>query len=722
MCDCREPSASEPARQGARPLVGTVPPVVAPEVPLAEAVEVDGGGMESLEAEAAPPGGPIPGPVPPFPPIPPFQLCRGVLRSGCYALSFTPTTSLVTFEGTLRVDRSAPDPGPDNIIVSGDLYRRRLILPPIDPIGAQPQSDAPPPESASVAATASRPGAEAAALPPIFLRRIPIFPRSRYHSYLKVISVSSPTFVPRGRPCTVTLVAEQFDYTPPPAGSFKGSFPASASRTVTISLAQAPAPHPLAGPHFTGSWVEAGVVRGSVTLSWVSSFFRRATVEIDTLVGAVPPQPVPDGAGGPEFFDTIYAKHGWQLTVRSDQTDVPVPAGITPTDCWASGALHNLMAAVRDPATDIDTDWRIHLVVVPARLGCSRGVMYDQIDVPREGCASFSDDGYPSGDSANFGTAVNRRQREVARAYLRSATHEITHTFNQIHQEQETTADNSIMTTTPSVADVLGGPTTGAPGVFPDQINLAVNTTVRHHLNHMPDPVIRPGGWPFASWFGTVVPQASDHYQFDPAELELTVTGPAEGVVLGQPFELTWTLTNRSDGGLVVPDDVSLEGLFASMTVTDADGVMRPYRPFVILCDSVKLAELAPGNSVSASHRVVWSSEGFAFPRPGTYRVTVAVTWSAGGVPVGLEDDVEVFVGFPTSGADNRATGLVMNPEVGKWVALGGEAYHLTEATDRLQQLSGQTGALALEDARPSLLDGFAGLLPDPDRVRGPEG
>jgi hypothetical protein len=357
---------------------------------------------------------------------------------------------------------------------------------------------------------------------------------------------------------------------------------------------------------------------------------------------------------------------------------------------------------------------------VPARLGCGRGVMYDQIAVPREGCASFSDDGYPSGDSANFGVAVNRRQREVARAYLRSATHEITHTFNQIHQEQETTADNSIMTTTPSVADVLGGPTTGAPGVFPDQINLAVNTTVRHHLNHMPDPVIRPGGWPFASWFGTAVPQASDHHEFDPSELELTVTAPAEGVVLGQPFELTWTLTNRSDDSLLAPNDVSLEGLFASMTVTDAQGGARPYRPFVIICDSAKLAALEPGGSVSASHRVFWSTEGFAFPQPGTYRVTVAVTWSAGGVPVGVEDDVDVFVEFPTSSADNRAAGLVMTPEVGMWVALGGEAYHLTEATSRLSQLSPQPGVRAVEDedGGPRLLAGFEGLLPDADQVR----
>ena len=116
--------------------------------------------------------------------------------------------------------------------------------------------------------------------------------------------------------------------------------------------------------------------------------------------------------------------------------------------------------------------------------------MYDTIGVPREGVASFCDDGYPSSQSSSFGTAANKKQRDVPRAFLRSACHEVGHGFNQIHQEQEAGADNSIMTTTPSVADVLGGP----PGVFPDDINLAFNEHVRHHLVHFPDPRCGPAG------------------------------------------------------------------------------------------------------------------------------------------------------------------------------------------------------------------------------------
>jgi hypothetical protein len=139
----------------------------------------------------------------------------------------------------------------------------------------------------------------------------------------------------------------------------------------------------------------------------------------------------------------------------------------------------------------------------------------------------------------------------------------------------------------------------------------------------------------------------------------------------------------------------------------------RPVRPFVIQCDAARLAALQPGQSVSASSRVFWSSAGFAFERPGRYRVTVAVDWSAQGVHVGLDDSIDLFVDYPASDADNHLAGLVLHPEVGKWVALGGGAYHLREASRRLHHLSALTGG----DAQPRALHGFAALLPNRDRL-----
>ncbi|WP_298877888.1 hypothetical protein [uncultured Bradyrhizobium sp.] len=692
----------------------SVEPAMNPQVPLSRHISFsdDESGEQDVKI-----------PVPPFPP---FKLCRLDFREGCYQINFKPTFGFVSFEGTLRVDRSAPDGGPDNLIVSGDLYSRLPVIkpnPPLPPVISKDEEEG---EGSGLTSLAASLSAVDEPLIPLPIRRpvIPIFPRSRYSSYLRVTSVSAPIRVPITAKCELTIVAEQFNYTQPLAGQFKGTFPATPSRTVTMKLSKVPAPFPFSltgGPFYEGRLFENGVDKGSVTLAWVSKFFRRATLEIDTLVGAVRPALVPDGAGGTEFFDTIFARTGWQLNVVQDQLNVPVPAGVVPTNCWSSADLHALMTSVRNPATNLDAEWHVHMIVVPAKLGCSRGIMYDTIGVPREGCASFSDDGYPVSDSSNFGLAANKKQRDVPRAFLRSATHELTHTLNQIHQEQETAADNSIMTTTPSVADVLGGPATGEPGVFPDQIKLAHNTNVRHHLNHMPDPVIRPGGWPFASWFPTGAPQAADRHDFDASELALTVTAATDRVALGQPLDLTWTMTNNSGVSLRAPNDVSIEALFGSITVTDGEGRERPVRPYVILCEHAKLAELEAGQSVTASAKVFWSTSGFAFEKPGRYRVDVAVSWSAQGVMVGVQSGIDVFVDYPTSATDNHQANLVMHADVGKWVALGGEAYHLGEACRRLQALS-QTAAPAGARAAsvagdgapaPSVIDGFADMLPD---------
>ena len=170
---------------------------------------------------------------------------------------------------------------------------------------------------------------------------------------------------------------------------------------------------------------------------------------------------------------------------------------------------------------------------------------------------------------------------------------------------------------------------------------------------------------------------------------------PASGrVALGQPLDLSWTMTNTSGVSLRAPNDVSIEALFASITVTDGEGRERPVRPFAIVCEHAKLSELEPGKSLSASTKVFWSTAGSR----SSGRAAIASTWPSRGrrraCPVGVQSGVDVFVDYPTSDGRQPAADLVLHPEVGKWVALGGEAYHLGEACRRLQALS-QTAAPA---------------------------
>src|SRR5262249_16245668 len=147
-------------------------------------------------------------------------------------------------------------------------------------------------------------------------------------------------------------------------------------------------------------------------------------------------------------------------------------------------------------------------------------------------------------------------------------------------------------------------------------------------------------------------------------------------------------------------------------------GQRRGVTPFVIECERSRIAPLAPSTSLEASTRVYWSTNGFAFERPGRYVVEVSVDWTVGGTPVSVRGQLPVFVNYPVKGRDNEAAANLLHPDVGKWVALGGGAYHLTEAVDRLNATLGSARLGAAEitsDEVPEVkaLRGYAGILPE---------
>jgi hypothetical protein len=524
--------------------------------------------------------------------------------------------------------------------------------------------------------------------------------------------------------CGLTLTAEEYVYAQPGAGSFTGGFPPTpGTRTVTIDLEPSAAPVGYAGDYFAGTLYTGGAPQGTFTMGWVSDSFRRATVEIDTVAGAASPTPVPAISGsGAEDIRTAFASAGWDVTVIYDQVDPSaVPAGFNPNVAYpCSGSpgfdlstyqtqllapLHQLMTNARNPATNLDTEWHMHLIVIPAGMGSCRGVAYDRFGAPREGVASFSNDGYPSSESPNFGSATDKMQREVPRAFLRSACHEIGHGFGLTHTDNEgLPVDNTIMTATPDVADFLAGPTTGAAGVFPDDIALRFSARARHHLAHRPDIVVRPGGDGVS-----LLPEADRRY-LSREELEIKLKPEATRIDLGEPLRIGWTLVNNSDAPIRAPSVIGLEAGWAFIAVTQPSGHVKPMPPFAQI-DTGHLEELPPQDDREGEARVYWSSTGFAFETPGRHRVEVQVAWTDAGVPMGVRSGVDVWVKYPQSAADEEAADLLLDPEVGMYVALGGAASHLTRAVRRLERAM----AIGGESEQPSAsaLRGYHGLLPD---------
>jgi len=271
------------------------------------------------------------------------------------------------------------------------------------------------------------------------------------------------------------------------------------------------------------------------------------------------------------------------------------------------------------------------------------------------------------------------------------------------------------MTTTPSVANVLGGPATGAPGVFPTNINLGFNGHVRHHLVHFPDIVVRPGGMTFGTGHGSTVPEADkERHYFSPDEIGLTLEPEEARIELGQPLGLTWELVNNSSMPLPAPSDIRIEAQHTYITVINPLGVSKSMASFVIETEAVKITELEPKQALQAETRVFWSArDGFAFETPGRHTIEVRILWAIGGAKVGVKASTEVWVNFPQSDADNNAAATLMHAEVGMYVALGGGATHLKEAVSRLEEVFSRARASkdAGDRAAPGRLKGYAGLL-----------
>jgi hypothetical protein len=581
------------------------------------------------------------------------------LPQGCYTLSLrwagTPQNA-PGLVGTLRVEPMLP-----RVRFSADLYRDQLTPDVLaDPSGALGDGGSPAAEAADTGG------------------RIPIFPRVNYHSYLRGVGVTPSSTSPGGDGHTVVLEFEEFIYTHWEA--FRGEFTQAPSCRPQLRFVVAPTATPglysgTASRTALGGWSR----HGTVSIRWISPHYRHAQVQLHTLEGAVPPPTEVEGA----TFATIFADAGWQLSV-TDAGTFPLPAELSHLNinsCWKFFDMGKLLTLVPgfDPS-ELDSVWKVHLVAIPAKLGCLRGRMLETVDVDgvslaRLGAMTYSHDGYPSEEApdgmggSHYDAAADQQQHQVPRAHLRSASHELGHCFNQIHQEDDKGGpDNSIMTIPSEVAKLLG-----TAGTFPNQLRLAFNDRVKGHLRHLPDPAVRPGAMSTfmsaESLYGDA-PEAADVAWLEP--LELSVELASDHLTLGELTELSWTLTNRGQTAVSAPAELTVESGVARVSITDPKGLIRFMRPAEVQsCPQVSMAPLEPGASVAGSTTLFGGVDGFAFEMAGRHVVEVIVVWQLAGVPVAVSGTRVVFVFYPTTIEENEVAALLLDPDVGKAVAFG---------------------------------------------------
>jgi hypothetical protein len=565
-------------------------------------------------------------------PFPPIQIHS--VRAGCWLLSYTPTgAGLVTYDGTLRVESHS-----GGRTASGDLYQRRFIhlqhpsLPPVPVLlpGPNPAGG------------------------------IPVMARGRYRYYLRVTEILE--FFTFGN--SFKFGFEMWRFTSPNSWSNEGAFSAQ------MTWMAAPAGYPSAKDYLEGDVKNAaGAVIGRLKMGWLSSYYRKATVEIDTVSGSE--QPLDNGAGvtWKSVFDTV----GWDVTIKPSDTNVAEASGAG----WSDPEMHAAMLARRD-AANLDSEWRYHVLAVKLIDSTPRGIMYDaggtdSNAVPREGVGISSHWVIP--DTPEWGLVRNMRFGTAKAPYFRTAVHELGHAFGLFHN----TVDLGFMNTT----DVIAAAATAATP-FPTNIKWNYAADDLKRLRHYPDVFVRPGGTAFGTASTVTPPISPTDLQVDMPGLELRVSALLGEVPIGAPVRVTLELLNNGDMPQRVPEKLSLKTDFVRGSVRDPGGMVRSFSPVVRCIEEEPMRILNKGESISESLTLMRGYEGALFPMPGVHEVVAEVRWDAGGLEACVMGRTTVMVTGARDAEHARAAHHVLStPDAHMVLVVGGD--HLTEGVAAMQ-------------------------------------
>ena len=546
-----------------------------------------------------------------------------MLRQGCYMLRYTPSGSVtwLHYDGTLRVERDR-----FNVTASGDLYLHRTFTWPPRPI-AEPSPT-----------------------------RIPIFSRSRYRYYLRITQILE-AFTHRN---SFTLGYQLFRF-----NQSTNTWTDDGTFSARMSWTPAPASYPSGTDYLTGNVRNSsGGIVGTITMAWVSTYLRRAVIEVDRVQQSEFPEEsgYEDGNGEDIDWRNVFEKVGWNMSVVQSDDNVAEISG----DSWSDSELHQKMLQRRD-AADLDSEWRYHLLCVRGLDSTSRGIMYDAYggdsnNIPREGAGIASHWMIP--DTSTWGKVRGMRFGAAEAPYYRTAVHELGHAMGLYHNS----ADNGFMNTTGVIA---ASGTTANP--FPDNVMWRFNPDDEKRLRHMPDPWVRPGAISFGQSYNTT-PISPDDMVTQVDGLELTVTSLLESVPIGAPVRVDIELTNMAGQTITVPESLSLKSGNVCGRVMDSGGVTRDFWPLIRCMDEDKELQLAPNQTIHHSLTLLRGPQGALFPSPGTYEVAVDVHWEIHGHPVKVSGKSNLMV-TPAMDEAHAAAALkiLSTPDALLTLAIGGD-------------------------------------------------
>jgi hypothetical protein len=455
-----------------------------------------------------------------------------------------------------------------------------------------------------------------------------------------------------------------YRFTAPNTWVNEGSF------TAVMSWSTAPAGYPASNDYLTGDVKNSsGAVVGRLTMGWISTYFRKATIEIDRVSASEAPLENGSGINWRSIFDTV----GWDVTVSESTASLTEPSGSS----WSDAELHQVMLAQRDSA-NLDGEWRYHLLAVRFLDSTDRGIMYDAYasdsnNVPREGAAISSHWVIPNADP--WGLVKGQRFGTATSPYFRTAVHELGHAMGLYHN----TVDNGFMNTTPTIASAA---TPATP--FPNNVQWSFAPDDEKRLRHYPDIFVRPGGVAFGSASSTTPLITPTDLEVEMEGLELRVSPVLESVPLGAPVRVNLELVNISDQPIVTPASLKMKLGFVQGQVVDPAGTIRTFLPLVHCIEDHPLTLLKPGQSLTHSLTLLRGGQGALFPTSGLYQIKVEVHWDSAGVEASVTGQTDVLVtGTVDASHAAAARQILATPDTLLTLVLGGD--HLTDGIAAIQ-------------------------------------
>lgn len=558
------------------------------------------------------------------------------VRPGTWLVNYEPIGSpFIVYDGTMRIENQN-----NNLVASGDLYQRSVDTP----------TDVSPNRETTIFLPPPNPAAG-----------IPIQGRDWYRYYMSITKIVQRSGMEKLLELGFQMWKfNSIDHTWANEGGPNGDFNA------TMTWTTAPGGYPSASDYLEGDvkMEGTGSAIGQLKMGWVSTSFRKATIEIDTVPGSEPP--TESGTG--ETWASIFSTVGWDVTVHISDFNVTEPSG----ESWSDAEMHATMLKWRDQ-NNLDTEWRYHILAVKQLDSTPRGIMYDagatdSDRVPREGIGISSHWIIPQNGRPDWGSVKGQRFGTAKAPYFRTAVHELGHAFGLIHN----TIDTGFMNTSDMIAEA---------GPFPFNIKWSYAENDLKRLRHYPDVYVRPGGVPFGMANRISTPISTMDGANEASKLTLEVKPLLAEVPLGAPVRVTVTLINKGERPIRAPCDINLKYGFLRGIVKYDLGKSRRFDPFLLCIDSYPMCDLKKDETRCTSLTLLRGVDGALFPSSGTAEIVVEASWSAGtklAEQFALVGKATVLITAPQTANHAVAAHKVLTaPDAHLVLMLGG--YHLEE-------------------------------------------